>query len=468
MTIAATRPLGSILVDAKVLSAPSLADALENQRESGKRLGAVLVEMGLVDDQTIVAALGIQSDLPVTDLRHRRPDPHAVALVPERLARMLSAAPVRRTPHGLEVAVADPLDQAARALLEKVVGEPTVMLLARADDVLQMIDRSYLVRPRPRRPAPGGLRATGHTGDREAPEPDEPQGPPPDLGDELLQSIVADAVRAGATDIHVAPRSADTRLRYRIDGTLTDAAALPSASGAAVVRCAQRLVGEAFGSRGARRRFDLTVDGRPFRVLVATSMTIHGERLWLRVVAGDAEGLRRLDQLGMPAAVRRSLAAELHMSSGLIVIAGPRGSGRTTTAYAAVAEMDTLGRSVVTVQRMATHVLPSVSQIEIGTDAVVPALLAAVRDQDVDGVVIDDLEGVGVTRAAIRMAQRGLLVVLTVTAMDAKAAAAHVLDTGVPQSLLTSTLHAVLTQRLGPPIGSGRSARRVATFELHR
>ncbi len=456
-----TRRLGTILVDAKVLTEPSLADALDHQRGSGKRLGAVLVELGLADDKTIVAALGIQSDLPVTDLRHRKPDRQAVALLPERLVRSLGAVPLRRTPTGLEVAVAEPPDETTVTLLESVVGEPVVLFLARTDDLLSMIDRCY----------PAGGRHDGSPPAVAVPEPDEASGPPPEQAQELLGAIVADAVRAGASDVHVDPRPGGTRVRYRVEGTLRDATPLTRSSGASVVRSAKRL-GDAetgdteSGGRRQRRWFDVDVDGRPTRVLVTNSKTVQGERLRLRVVKADEDGMRRLDQLGMPPDVRRSFSAELQRTSGLIVIAGPRGSGRTTTAYAAATEMGTSGRNVVTLQRTLPRVLPLVSQIEIGTEPVVPALFAAVEDQDADGVVIDDLEGVGVTRAAFRLAERGMLVVLTITAPDAEAMAAHLLDTGLPHSLIADTLHSLLTQRLEAPAGSGPSDEPVASFEL--
>ncbi|MEA2703697.1 MAG: type pilus assembly protein PilB, partial [Actinomycetota bacterium] len=458
MTVPATRRLGAILVDAKVLTEPSLADALDHQRGSGKRLGVVLVEMGLADDKTIIAALGIQSDLPVTDLRHRKPDHQAVALLPERLVRSLSVAPLRRTPRGLEIALAEPPDEATVALLESVVGEPVVQFLARSDDLLSMIDRCYPARGRHHPSPAAALQAPEQPA---VPEPDKAPDPPVDHDQDLLHTIVADALQAGASDIHIDPQPTGTRVRYRIDGMLRDAAPLTGSSGATVIRCAKRLAGAASGGRRDRRWFELTVDGRTSRILVTTSKTIQGERLRLRLGSPDGDGARRLDELGMPADIRRSFSEELQRTSGVIVIAGPRGSGRTTTACAAASEMGAGGRDILTIQRTVSRVLPSVSQVEIGTESVVPALFAAVEDEDADGVVIDDLEGLGVTRAAFRMAKRGKLVVLIITAVDAAAMAAHLLETGLPHSLITDTLRSVLTQRLAPPAGSDPSDGRV-------
>ncbi len=453
MTFAASRRLGAILVDAKVLAEPSLASALDRQRSSGGRLGSVLLEMGLVDDKTIVAALGVQRDLPVADVRRLTPDEDLVALLPEDLARTLSALPVRRTPHGLEVAVGDPLDELALAQLEGAVAEHVVMRLAPADALRSMIDRSYS-RP-PSAPGSGSPTEPGARATRD---------PPDEHGHGLLQSIVSDAVRAGASDIHLELRPMGCRVRHRVDGVLTEAARLPPSMGATAAEHAKKLAGTG-GRRGfPGSPFTMTVDGRAHRVLVTASNTVQGERVRLRLVAEGAADRRHFGQLGMPADIRRSLAARLHEPSGLIVITGRRGSGRTTTAYAALEEMDTPPRSTIMLQRAVPWVLPSVTHIEIGAKRVVAAIAAAADGQVAHVVVLDDLEGTGVSRAAIRMVQRGMLVVMTITAVDAAAATAHF--HAEPGSILSGIRHAVLVQRLDRPDQADGEDGRVAAFEL--
>ncbi len=369
MSVAADRRLGAILIDAKVLAKPSLADALDRQRRTGHRLGTVLVDMGLADERTIVAALAVQRDLPP------------------------------------------------------------------------------------------GHRSAGS-------EPSERVQGPDDHGQRILQAIVSDAVRAGASDIHLELVPGHTKLRYRVDGVLTEAASLPLRSGAAAVRRAEHLAGAPRGSRRPFHPFTMTVDGCALRVIVTASATFQGERVRLRVSSEEAASRARLDQLGMPSDIQTSLTTLLQESSGLIIIAGRRGSGRTTTAYAAMAEVDTPQRSIVMLQRSVPCVLQSVSQIEIGSQPIGPAILAAAVGQDADGVLIDDLEGAGAERAAIRMAQRGMLVVMTLTAVDMAATRAHFLGTSDRRSLLDGTRHAIVHQRLErrdrTDVGDGR----IVAFEL--
>ena len=459
-----TRRLGSVLVDAKVLSEQALEAALERQQETGKRLGAVLVDMGLLDEQTIVAALGIQFDMPVADC-HQRPDRRAVALLPEPVARRVRAAPLRRTPAGLEVAVADALDSSELARLEEAVGAHVVARLARDEDVRQLIDLAYpeaASEPAAREPA--------------SPRPDSPAGAAPGAPSsaapelsptdedsyEVLRAVVAGAVRAGASDVHIVPDPIGARALYRVDGILRDGAPFPASARAAMARGARRLAGPSRRGRPTHGAFSVAVEGRTVRVLASSCPTLQGERLRLRIVADTGNAIRGLDQLGMPDDMVRSFTAILRRESGLVVIAGPRRSGRTTTAYAAAAEMGARERSVIMVERAAAHVLPFVDQVETGAEPTGRALLEAAEDQDVDGVVIDDLEGAGVTRATVRLAQRGVLVVMTVTAVDARATLAPFLDVGIPEPSLEGALCGVLRQRLDAAPAGGR----VAVFDL--
>jgi type IV pilus assembly protein PilB len=457
--------LGHILVDAQVLSESRLAEALDRQPGSGKRLGTILIEMGLVDEHTIVAALGVQMGLNVIDLRGQKPDDDAVALVPEGLARTLVAAPVRRTPVGLEVAVAEPLDGSGLAQLEGVVGAPVVMRLAPAEDVRQTIERSYSRGSRTGRSSAADL----DTFDQRAVDRRREDG------HEALHALVSDAFHAGASDIHIEIRAGGTRVRYRIDGVLAPVTTVTEACAPAVVRDAadragRGQTGRIKSGRCPHRRFRMTVDGHDLLVLVTQVMTIQGERVRMRLTSDDTEPLRRLDQLGMPTLVRQSFTAALREPSGLVVIAGPRGSGRTTTAYAAVAEIDTRQRSVVMIEREATCVLSSVSQIEVKSSSAVASLLAALEDQDADVVVVDGSDGVGAIRAAIQLAQAQVLVLMTMTAGDADATRARLHDADVGPCLVPRVLRAALSLRSSgrdrPELGAIQGDR-AGLFELY-
>ncbi|MGH9279401.1 MAG: hypothetical protein ACRD12_15010, partial [Acidimicrobiales bacterium] len=219
MTVAVGRRLGSILVGARVLTERSLADALTRQQGSGLRLGAVLVDMGLLDERAIVAALGVQLDLPVADLGHQSPDSDAVARLPEDLARSLMAVPVRTTPEGVEVAVAEPLDDDALARLEHAVGGHVVIRLAAPSELAATIERSYApAPPAPHRPPTNGA-ANHHSS--------------------TLEALLSDALGAGATDVHLTIGAVETRVRYRIGDGLAEAPPLSAAAGAAAVRAAR-------------------------------------------------------------------------------------------------------------------------------------------------------------------------------------------------------------------------------------
>jgi type II secretory ATPase GspE/PulE/Tfp pilus assembly ATPase PilB-like protein len=210
-----SRRLGEILVNAQVLDPGALAQALDRRRQSGKRLGAVLVEMGALDDHTVVAALAAQLGLPVADLRHRSSDADALGAVPESVARRLAVLPLRRTGDGLEVAVADPLDAPAMAELAHLAGDEVQLLVASAADVQEAIGRRYgqegKVRRGPTDRRPG---AAHRPRSRRS-----PRGISGSSGNAVF-ALVADAVRRGASHVHIEPSPQGSRVRCRIDGVL--------------------------------------------------------------------------------------------------------------------------------------------------------------------------------------------------------------------------------------------------------
>lgn len=363
------RRLGEILVDAQVLGPEPLAEALDRQRESGMRLGAVLVEMGLLDEHTVVAALGAQLGLPVADLRHHPPDPEALRALPKATARRLTAIPVRAAGTGLEVAVADPLDRSVVAELERVAGREVRLLIAAATDVRTAIDQCYRA-PRPRRVRP----------------------PVPDDG---LDALLSEAVRAGANAIHLEETPAGVRIRFRIDGALRPAPAALDTTASDAVRHLEGL------ARTRHGRFNRSVDGCPVEFRVVSAVTVSGKATVVTVVP-PRRPPAGLSELGLPPNVHERLSEALRNGTGLVVVAGPRGGGLSTTLYAALAEVDTPERCLVAVDDPPPFVVPGVVQAKVGWQAL--------ADLDPDIVLMGDIDDVEAARAAARLANGGPLV----------------------------------------------------------
>ena len=463
------RRLGEILVGAQVLEPGALTEALDRQHQSGKRLGTILVEMGALDDHTVVAALAAQLGLPVADLRHRSSDPDALAAVPEDLARRLSVLPLRRAGDGLEVAVADPLDAPAMAELAHLAGSDIHLLVASPDDVRQAIDRCYGPPAAARRGPPDRRPGAAHR----ARSRRSSRGTPGSAGD-AVQALVAEAVRLGASHVHIEPLPQGGRVRCRVDGVLRPLRSLPAGGEPALVREVMELAGlrgpnavaglrgpnavAGLGSgRGARGldgaegcgRFRTTVDDRSVDVGVATATTVTGERVVLTL----AEILPRPESLadvGFPPELRAHLTRFLDAGTGMVVVAGPAGSGRTTTLYAALAEVDSPERNITTVERSVAHVVPGVNQLSLppGAEATLAPMLASVVRQDPDVVVVDEIDVAATAGIAARAAFDGGLVLAAVDATDAADALGRLLEMEVEPFLVGGAVVAVVGQRL--------------------
>lgn len=442
-----SRRLGEILVDAKVLSEHAVAEALDRQRGHDKRLGAVLIEMGLVDEQTVVAALSEQFKIPVADLRDQRIDEDAVARLPEQVARTLQAAPMRLTPRGLEVAVADALDPSTLARLESAAGTPILPRLTTAAGVCAAVEASYLASGRHRRRGAGavpgrevgGIEA-GPIAHRETGQSALPAG---------FQVLVAAAVSANSSDVFIERHLDNTRVLLRVDGALQ-----PWGPASGVVSPSIDLTGLAHGPDERRH---LRIDGRFVELVMATLAGSHGERTHLRLSYRD-DGVVPLDHLGMPRHVLRSVDAHLHRSGGLLLVTGGRRSGRSTTLDAMAAAAVSAGRDVIAVGNPAERgdlegchpSPPGVFQVSVPKNG----LDVGIEGQDPDVVMIDDADDPDKARLACQLAAGGATVIAAVVAADPTGAITRVISMSVDRCLLAAVLRAVFGQgvaRRSPP-----------------
>ena len=292
------RLLGEILVERQRLTPAQLSEALVQQRVSGKRLGALLVELGALDERDLADALGEHFGVPVVDLRREAPDEAAIARIPETTARSLTVVPLKIVDGVLEVAVADPSDQLARDL-RQVAGLPVQLIVASTSDIKRATDRGYRA-----------LAALDqHVTAFQAANPVLAQAAtsPLTVGSDsapvvqVVNLLLAQALRDRASDVHVEPMGDTVRVRFRIDGVLHDVVALPGSMGGAMVSRLKVLAGMNIVER--RRPQDgqigMTVDGRALDIRVASTGTVGGEKVVLRLL-DKSRPLYQLADLGMP------------------------------------------------------------------------------------------------------------------------------------------------------------------------
>ena len=442
------RLLGEILVERNRLTPEQLSDALLKQRVSGKRLGALLVELGALDERHLADALGEHFGVAVVDLRHHTPEPDAVARLDETAARSLMALPIRVTHDGLEVAVEDPSDSLADEL-RRLTGVPVQLVVASGSDIRRAIDRSYRALSGVERHIEA-FRASSTGRRAETPVAVAAVGQAAPVV-QVVDLVITQALRDRASDVHIEPLDDTVRVRYRIDGVLHDVLSLPGAMGSAVVSRIKVLGGMNIVER--RRAQDgqiaMTLEGRDLDIRVASTGTVGGEKVVLRLL-DKSKPQYHLAELGMPADTYAVFGEIVRSPFGMVVCAGPTGSGKTTSLYAAMGELNGPERNIMTIEDPVEYVVPSINQVQINEQAGVnfASGLRSILRQDPDVILVGEMRDAETARIAVRSALTGHFVLSSLHATDAPSALTRLIDMGIEPFVVSSSVLAVLSQRL--------------------
>lgn len=441
-------PIGELLIAKGLVTAAQVAEALVGQGPSGKRLGVLMVELGMVSERAVTGCLAEQLGLPLIDLRQNEPDPAALAQIPEAMARTLMALPVSVVNGRLTVAVADPLDPAVTAGLGATVTLPLTLAIAAAEDIRRSINNSYRAMSTVESlvgafEAAESIRQITSSNTRVVSD-DAPVV-------QMVDIIVAQGVRDRASDIHIEPQSDRLRVRFRIDGALHDVLALPATMGPAVVSRIKILADMNIVER--RRPQDgqmvKVVDGRPLDVRIATSPTIWGEKAVLRLL-DRTRAHYRLEELGLPTQVLGRFQKALSTPYGMLICAGPTGSGKTTTLYGMLGQMNQTERNITTIEDPVEYVFSSINQIQINEQAGITfaAGLRAILRQDPDVILVGEIRDAETARIAVESALTGHFVLSSIHATDACSALQRFIEMGIEPFLIASTVNGIVSQRL--------------------
>ena len=440
--------IGDMLVARGVIGREQLDLALAEQIASGLRLGAQLIALGAISERQLVETIADQLDLPIVDLRLTVPASEAVARLPEALAREYEVVPLRITPEGLELAVADVLTT-SRSVLEAGAGGPVVEVLAPPSEIRYAIDQAYL--------ALGGVDRQVKAFESLAsarPRVDSRRELVVDANAPIVQVVtmlLTQAVRDRASDIHIEPKDGVVRVRFRIDGVLRDATNLPASMADALISRIKVMADMNIVERRRSQDGQITtmVDDRPLDIRVATTATISGEKAVLRLL-DKSRGLLDLGELGMTRATSDDFRALATSPFGMVICTGPTGSGKTTTLYAALNEIDSPERNITTIEDPVEYVLSSINQIQVNAQAGITFAngLKAILRQDPDVILVGEIRDVETARIAVQSALTGHLVLSSLHATDAVTALQRFRDMGIEPFLITSSVLAIEAQRL--------------------
>ena len=441
--------LGEMLVEAKLATHDQVVAALEAaMRGSGTSLGSQLIASGSISERDLALMLARQQSLDVVDLRQLIPDPAAASLLTGSMARALNAIPLSAEPNLAVVAVADPSPNILQSLRE-VLGRPVTLKVATQSDVTMAIGNSYRA-----------LAGIGSHIDafeaRDSQHKVESKSAVTVVSEDapvvqVVQLLITQGLRDRASDIHVEPQGDRIRVRYRVDGALHEVLDLPGSMGPAIVSRVKIMAGMNIVERRRPQdgQISLNIEGRAVDIRVATTSVVSGEKVVMRLL-DKSRPIFRLAQLGMGADVAERYSALLHSPYGMVICSGPTGSGKTTTLYGSLSEINTPERNIMTIEDPVEYMIPSINQIQINVQAGITFAggLKSILRQDPDVILVGEIRDAETARIAVQSALTGHFVLSSLHATDAVSALHRLLDMGIESFLVASSITAVMSQRL--------------------
>ncbi len=433
-----SQPLGELLIAAGVLDEARLRSALERQRGGNKRLGEVLLELGYVDEPTLARALAKQAGLPFVDLSKGRVAPGVLAEVPGEVAHELGVLPVLVKDGTLVVALADPLQRFALDTLEFRLGRPVGAALAAPGALRKALEDAY-----------GSFGETSSTA-----EPDEPVGA--EEGDDapvvrLVRRTLVDALEQRASDIHFEPAQGRLRVRFRIDGVLRIVAEHPPHLGAPLISRLKVMGSMDIAERRKPQdgRIELEIKGRRIDVRASILPSNHGETMVLRLL-DRAANLIGLPELGFHADDHAWFRRLIARPNGIVLVTGPTGSGKTTTLYAALSDLNRPDVKIITAEDPVEYHIRGVNQVQVNPriGLTFARILRAMLRSAPNVILVGEIRDVETAEVAIQAALTGHLVFSTLHTNDAPSALTRLVDMGVQPFLVSAAVQGVLAQRL--------------------
>ena len=439
----AKRRIGDVIVQLGFAERELVEKAVEKGRASGVPLGQSLIDAGIVDSNQLAQALAERNGLDYVDLNSFEVDQGAANLIDAAKARRYQTIPISFLgEQTVLVATADPANVLALDDIAMATGYEVRRAVASPEDIDGVIDQLSRL----------GDAVEEMDDEEDAAEVIELR----DQADEapvvkLVHSVIADAVRRGASDIHFEPRSSDMRVRYRIDGVVMDTTTVPRQLVAGLISRVKIMANLDIAERRVPQdgRIGLGVDGRHVDLRVATLPVVRGESIVMRILDKEAV-VMDLDVLGMSEHDRKRFNDALHSTHGAILVTGPTGSGKTTTLYAGLTTVNTPEKTIITVEDPVEYELTGVKQVQVNpkTGLTFAAGLRSMVRADPDIIMVGEVRDKDTALIAIESALTGHLVLTTLHTNDAPLAAARLVEMGIEPYLVASGVSCVVAQRL--------------------
>ena len=473
------RKLGELLIADGLLTDEQLSQALAYQHRHGGRLGAILLKMGFVTEEAMIKMLGSQMGIPHVDLSEIVIDQNAVKSVPEQMARRYQVLPLFRKERTLTLAMVDPLNVFAIDAVRQATGLEVQPVVGREQEVLKAINRYYSITSSMERVVKSlddqragqdrraqRERRAGEASIDDAYRVDE-------LGDitliremrsvtgelkaedapviKFVNMMIAQAVREGASDIHLEPDEDILRLRYRVDGMLREVLTSPRHLQAGVTSRIKIMANIDIAEKRVPQdgSIQIKVGKKDLDIRVATLPTVFGEKVVMRLL-DKSNVLLGLEESGLGDHYLTALRKLIHRPYGLILVTGPTGSGKSTTLYASLQEINSIDKNIVTIEDPVEYQLRVINQVQVNPKAGVTFAsgLRSILRQDPDVIMVGEIRDKETATIAIQAALTGHMVFSTLHTNDAPSVATRLIDMGIEPFLIASTLTGIIAQRL--------------------
>ena len=442
--------LGDILIEKKLISEAQLEAALTEQRNTGRKLGRALVDIGAVSEVDLHRCLAEYLDIPYVDLAHMSLDPRAIKLLPEAHARRYRAIVLKDNPDHLLVGMADPTDLMVFDELSRLLGKQVRLALVQESALLRTIDVTY------RRT--DEILSLAEELNEELQQADvnlnaltAEEGSPDAPVIKLIQTMFHDAVRVSASDIHIEPEEHVLRIRQRVDGMLQEQIIEGHRVGQALVTRLKLMCGLDIAEKRRPQdgRFSMKADDHSIDVRMSTLPIYGGEAIVLRLLDQAASAMS-FEDLGMPQRVVEPFLELIDRTAGLVLVTGPTGSGKTTTLYAALNHLNSPSKKIITAEDPVEYRLERINQVQvkasIGLDFA--SVLRTALRQDPDVIFVGEMRDRETAEMGLRASMTGHLVLSTLHTINAIATVNRLRDMGAEGFLIASSLTGILAQRL--------------------
>ncbi|MEZ9627009.1 GspE/PulE family protein [Aliivibrio fischeri] len=450
MRLKLRKRLGDLLVEENIVTEEQIEQALSTQKKTGRKLGATLIQLGFLSEKQMLTFLSQQLGVPLVDLNRAEIDAAAVQLLPEVHARRLRALVLSQQGNTIRVAMSDPADLSAQeALFSQLQQYQVEMVIASERQLVDSFDRFYR-RTKEIASFAEKLHSEHQVND------DFNFGISDNDNEEvtvvkLINSLFEDAIQVGASDIHIEPDERVLRLRQRIDGVLHETLLNEVNIASALVLRLKLMANLDISEKRLPQdgRFNIKSRGQSVDIRLSTMPVQYGESVVMRLL-NQTSGVQELEQSGLPEHLLTRLRKQLRRPHGMILVTGPTGSGKTTTLYGALSELNQPSKKIITAEDPVEYRLPRVNQVQVNSkiDLSFSKILRTFLRQDPDIILIGEMRDQETVEIGLRAALTGHLVLSTLHTNDSVDSALRMMDMGAPGYLVASAVRAVLAQRL--------------------